>query len=1020
MYKPDTMKKMYKIFVFSFTLLWSCSILAQEIPKITIQASIADSDGLPVSNALISADGAKTVQSDASGRFSIELLPGSPLIIEADSYASLLLNNPEEYHGQVITMEKLPYQMREKDLVNVPFGTLHKRQISGIVSTLDPAEILSYDARQGIFDAIRGRVPGVLYSSNIHALGDAMIFVDGIPNVYADALPLNEIEQITVLRDAASRMLYGVQADKGIIMITTKKGKPFKKELKFNIESGINQPIRYPEYLDAGNYMTYYNEALANDKLYGFISTDEYNKNVYRQGVIDSTRSGIDPIKYPDDSYYNADYLRSFTSHFSLFGEASGGTDKVNYYSSFSWRSNNSLLKLGNGADQRGDIMSLRGKVNYKVNDFIRMDISAMVLYALDKRPNYSGPDFWDVASSYHPNYFPMLLPASMISDTALLDAALRVDGDNLLGGTNQFRSNVYGDLFLGGVRNNTQRIIQINPKLEFDLKRITKGLKANVYMSVDMYNNIETYQDNSYAIYERSYNTDTLGNENLEIEKYGIDEKSDNKTVGDAYVYNRYTVYAGLNYDRVFNNHGVSALAMGFYDNYNLSGVYYPQKYLHFGFRANYMFKNKYVAEFTGVYAGSSKFSPEVKYAFSPGLSAGWIMSEESFLAGNSLLNFLKIRGSWGIINTDQMITQYYLYNTNANTSTTFNYGNGSSSNRSLRIYTLGNSSLMFPKRSELTFGMDAVIAEMLFLEASYFISSSLDNIVLRDDYYPDVAGGVNRYENYNSFQTRGLEIGLQVKDRIGDFGYSVGATFMTVAEKVLKIDELPYEDEYLKKEGQPMDAMFGLVFDRFYTESDFDADGNLIPGEAVPVFGRVSPGDLKYVDQNDDMLINDNDRINIGGSLPDQQLALELRLRYKGFELFALGTAAFGASRYASGNYYWVDGNDKYSNVITGRWTPGSDQNATYPRLSSRNSTNNFRNSTFWLYSTNAFTLHALQITYNISTQKLSWLDRAQIYVRGNNLLTLSKEKEKLLLNTGRSPQMRGLVTVGLNASF
>ena len=139
-----------------------------------------------------------------------------------------------------------------------------------------------------------------------------------------------------------------------------------------------------------------------------------------------------------------------------------------------------------------------------------------------------------------------------------------------------------------------------------------------------------------------------------------------------------------------------------------------------------------------------------------------------------------------------------------------------------------------------------------------------------------------------------------------------------------------------------------------------------------------------------------------------------------HKNFELFALGSAQLGANSFAKGDYYWVDGNDKYSKVIDGRWTPGSNQNATYPRLTSQTSSNNFRNSTFWLYSGNAFRLLALQVTYNVETQNISWIDRAQIYVRGNNLFTISKEKEKLLLNTGTLPQMRGIFSIGLNASF
>ena len=444
-----------------------------------INGRLADSEGMPVSEATVSTEGSKSVMSDANGNFSIGILQGVSIVIEADDYESLIIKDPEGKDGQTFNLVKMPFQMREKDKVILPFGSLRKRQISGAVSTLDPSEILSYDAREGVIEAIRGRVPGLMGSNNIHGIGGATVIVDGIPVTDIGLFNLNEIEQITVLRDAASRMLYGVQADKGVIMITTKNGNPFKKEMNFRFETGMNQPISYPEFMNAADYMTYYNEALANDTLYGNISTVQYNKNFYRQGVIDSTRSGIDNLRHPDEEYYNSDYLRNYTQHFSLYGEASGGNENITYYSNFSWRRNKGLLNLGNGADEKNDVFNIRGKVNYKVNDIIRMDLSAMVIYDVDKSPNYTGPDFWDIASSYHPNYFPMLIPSSMLTDTALLDAAVMVGGDNLLGGTNQFRTNVYGDLTLGGISSTTSRTLQVKPGLDFGLHAEAKCVQA-------------------------------------------------------------------------------------------------------------------------------------------------------------------------------------------------------------------------------------------------------------------------------------------------------------------------------------------------------------------------------------------------------------------------------------------------------------------------------------------------------------------------------------------------------------
>ncbi|MCF8379609.1 MAG: SusC/RagA family TonB-linked outer membrane protein [Bacteroidales bacterium] len=1014
------MRNNIKTLITCLSLLFSLSIFAQEESKSIISGILLDNEGIPVSEAIISAEGSKSGISDADGNFSIEILSGVSIVIESEECETLIVNNPLGMNGQTFNLKKLPYQMREKDLVNLPFGTLHKRQISGAVTTLDPSDILSYDARQGVLEAVRGRVPGVMGSSNIHGIGGATVIVDGIPRQDINLFNLNDVEQITVLKDASSRMLYGVQADKGIILITTKKGEAFKKVMNFKFETGIEQPISYPGFMNSADYMTYHNEALANDTLYGNISIDQYNNHFYSQDVIDSSRANVNKYKYPNEDYYSSDYLSSYTKRFSFFGETSGGNENVSYYSNFGWRRNSSLLNLGNGSEQKSDVFNIRGNVNYKVNDMIQMDMSALVIYDIDNRPNYTGPDYWDIASTYHPNYFPLLIPSNLVKDSSLLDAATFVNGNNLLGGTNQFRSNIYGDLFLGGVSSTTNRTLQVKPGLDFDLNKITEGLKAKVYMALDMNNVIQTYQDNTYSIYQPNFVQDSMGNESLEVTKYGIDEKKDNKTVGDASMYSRYTYYGSINYDRTFSDHQISAVAMTYYDNLTLTGVYYPQKNLHFGIRANYLYKNKYSAEFTGVYAGSSKISEDALFSFSPGVSLGWILSEESFLSGNSFLNFLKARASWGRINTDESVSDYYLYKTITGTSSNYYYGNGTSYNRSVRFSSLGNSNLMFPQRNEMTFGLDALLAGGIWFETTYYISSSDENLIKRTEYYPMILGGIYPYDNYNSFQNQGLELGLKISNKIGNLEYKVGATLLTVSQMVKQIDEPNYEDDYLKQEGQISDARFGLEFDRFYTESDFDTNGDLLAGEAIPVFGKVSPGDLKYRNLNEDGYIDNNDRKIIGGSAPDEQLALEIQLKYKNFELFALGSAQFGATSYTSGDYYWVDGDDKYSDVIKERWTPGSGQDASYPKLTTLSNSNNFRNSTFWLYDTDAFTLHALQLSYNIQAQNLSWVKSAQVYLRGNNLLTIAKEKEKLLLNTTSGPQMRGIFTIGLNASF
>jgi len=206
----------------------------------------------------------------------------------------------------------------------------------------------------------------------------------------------------------------------------------------------------------------------------------------------------------------------------------------------------------------------------------------------------------------------------------------------------------------------------------------------------------------------------------------------------------------------------------------------------------------------------------------------------------------------------------------------------------------------------------------------------------------------------------------------------------------------------------------MFGLV-----ALGLFKDQAEISNYSAYQTFGAVQPGDIKYQDMNMDGKIDDADQTIIGNSWARMEIGFNLKLDYKSFELFALGTGQSGEERFYNNAYYWVYGDRKYSEVVLDRWTPETASTATYPRLSSSSNANNFRNSTFWLYETNWFTLHAVQLTYTLPGKDFAGLQEARFFLRGSNLTTISKAKDKLQLNVGTQPQMRSFA-LGLNLLF
>jgi hypothetical protein len=267
--------------------------------------------------------------------------------------------------------------------------------------------------------------------------------------------------------------------------------------------------------------------------------------------------------------------------------------------------------------------------------------------------------------------------------------------------------------------------------------------------------------------------------------------------------------------------------------------------------------------------------------------------------------------------------------------------------------------------------------------------------------------------YENYESYQDSGIDLGLNWSNRSGDLEYIVGVNFTYVTPKAIQVEEPQFPDAYRLREGKSTDSMFGYVAEGLFRDS---AD---ITSHALQTFGEVRPGDIKYKDLNNDGFIDEADQEQIGNSRSRMQYDVNLTIKWKGFSLFALGTGQSGSNMYLNNPYYWVYGNTaKYSEVVTGRWTPTNASNATYPRLTTGDGSNNFRNSTYWIVDNNWFTIHTAQLSYNIPS-KSEAIKGMKVYLRGSNLATFSKVKDERELNIGIAPQMRSFA-IGLVASF
>jgi TonB-linked SusC/RagA family outer membrane protein len=847
-------------------------------------------------------------------------------------------------------------------------------------------------------------------TKSIRGLGEALIVVDGIPRSsgfdgslfnFIEDMQLEEVDQITVLKDASSRMLYGAKADQGVILITTKRGIPYRRVVAVHSEKGIKTPVSYPNFLNSGDYMGYYNQALASDGL----------APAFSQDVIAGTLNGANKIKYPDEDFYNSTYLKDFSTFHRLSTEASGGNDKAQYYSYVSWTRNSTLFKVGDSDKSGENKFNFRGNVDYKLNDWVSASLDAVVILSADRQPN--GQDFWQAASTQLPNSFPVLIPVSEVGDPVVAESAEIIDGKYILGGTNQFRNNIYGNFAMGGHKVIQQRTAQVNTGLNFNFDKLVKGLSAKTHFSYDMLNEYQISYNNQYAVYERSYGP----NDSLIVTQYGNNQRTNSQTLSNGAAERRLGIFATMDYQRVFNEkHDVSASALGYWRNTHLVGERFSERNNHFGLRASYMYNKRYLAEFNGAMVGSGRLIPDSRYVLAPSMSMGWIMSEEDFLSDNKLVNFLKLKASFGSTKTDLGFPGYFVYSSTYTGGETFNYNQRSGNGVKVRLFqNLGNPNITLVSRDDLNIGIETQLADnRIWFEGNYFFSKSRGNIVKKNALTPDYLGGLLAYENYEDFSDSGFDLMLNYQDKLGAISYQLGFNVVYTLPKAVKIDELVNADApLLQKQGKPYDAIFGYVAEGLFKDS------TEIIGHPQQTFGTVRPGDIKYSDLNNDGIINENDRQIIGNTRPRTQYGVNLTVSYKNWSIFALGTAQTGGEKTFNSPYYWVTGNDaKYSEVVLDSWSP-TNTDGKYPRLTTGSGSNNFRTSTYWLEKNNWFTIHTAQLTYNLKGAQGSVVREMNVYLRGNNLATFSKIKDKMELNIGSAPQMRTF-SLGIDLSF
>lgn len=909
----------------------------------------------------------------------------------------------------------------QEPLVQVSYRKVAQGDLLGGVSVINVEDLLKKNYNTYSLDNLQAYAGGWTGNS-LWGMGDYLVLVDGVPRDANNVLP-SEIEQITLLKGASAVVLYGSRAAKGVIYISTKRGKVEPLKINVRANTGYNVSKSYPKYLGSAEYMTLYNEARVNDGLTPSFS----DETIYNYA------SGSNPFRYPDVDFYSSEFLKKAYNRTDVGTEISGGNQRARFYTNIGYYHQDDVFKFGQAKDNNVNRLNIRGNIDLDINEIISATIDANATFYNARSANASGDNYWASAANLRPNRVAPLIPVSYIDPNDLASWSLMnsnsnlIDGQYFLGGSQTDMTNIFADYYAGGNSKWTSRQFQFDTGINFDLASLLKGLSFHTQFAVDYATSYSTSYNNSYAVYVPSWYSYNGADVIAGVTKIGKDERSGVQNISGSS--SRQTVaFSGyFKYQNVLNqDHHFNAMLIASGYQQTQSGTYHRTSNANLALQLGYNFKGKYYADFGAAAIHSAKLAPGHREALSPSLTIGWKLNKENFLADASAIDELVLSASGSILNSDLDITQYYMYEANYTQASGAWWGwYDGASERSTNSLRGGNEDLTFIKRKEFSANVRASFWEKrLSVDASYFVNT-MEGLIIEPStiypdyfftYYPDAS--FIPYVNFNNDKRTGFDWNVTYNQKVGEVDLSLGLAGIYYTTKATKRDE-NYEYAYQNRQGRAVDGIWGLQTDGFFQSED------QIDNSAEQKFGGVvKPGDLKYVDQNIDGIIDSKDVVYLGrGGWSGAPLTMGINLtaEWKNFTLFALGTGSFGAYAMKNSSYYWVSGERKYSEVVRDRWTEQTKETALYPRLTTESGANNFRDSDFWMYKTDRFNLAKVQLTYDLPHNLLQnfLFKEISTYVSGANLLTISKERKILEMNTTSAPQAR-FFNIGVKAVF
>lgn len=1010
---------------------------------------------------------------DIDGNFALDIPDNiSPIVFEISymGYASKEAA-PAKTTGFTIRLAEDSQTLEEVQII--AYGKQSKMSVTAAISSIDTKELLKSPSGS-VANALSGAVTGLssiqpsgqpgaenpsIYIRGTGSLSDELskplILVDGVERSFFQ-MDSHEIESITVLKDAASTAVFGVRGANGVVLVTTRRGVSGKPMISLNSSFGLTQALRNLKGVDSYTYATLYNEAQLTDN--PSLTESQLGFSPF---VIDMFRTNEDPIMFPNVDWN--DYLfknLAWQTQHNL--TLSGGGERFRYFVSLGYLLQDGMLKqLGESYDPNYQYK----RFNYRSN--VDIDITKSTLLKV----NIGG----HVGAKREPRtdeLWRKVLWSTPFSSPGIVDGRLI--------------SNIYSNRYISigerscpldyyynyGYNVDTDNVLNLDLALEQKLDFITPGLSMNIKGAYNTNYNVKASRAPSGAdsmctpIYLGSIETpgmdfwDPRFDRTIVYQTDGVSGLHEQMSYGEEVGRGRnwYGEFS-LNYSRSFGDHDVSALFL-----YNQSKKYYPETkidgkvfymdiptaYVGYVGRMTYAYKKRYMVDLNAGYNGSENFAPDKRFGFFPAVSAGWILSEEKFMKKQKVIDFLKLRASYGIVGNDKMENARFLYmagawsgyNTVAKGQGSWQFGKdgGTGLLPDAKENTMGNPDVTWEKVAKQNYGIDLKMFDSrLSLTADVFFEKRKDILSTRNT-LPAITDINLPKINLGKVNNHGYELSLGWNDRAGKVDYWLKANVSYAKNKIIYMDEVVPNEPYMAETGRSTGLTYGYIFDRLLQKDDFDADGNLKKDEngrqILPqmALGTPRPGDALFKDLNGDGVINGDDKTRFGyAQRPDYVFGFLGGLKWKNLEFSMQWTAAMNASRVLDGEYRNAFGSTNSRMLLKfladGRWTE-ENPNSRFPRLTFMNKSHYLQTSDLWLMNGSYLRLKTAEISYTLPRRDFLekvGIESVRFYCNGYNLLTLFSDLNDIDIDpegvtdggNNNYPNIR-IYNFGVNISF